>query len=106
MTYCGYAARIEYSEEDGCLIGRVAGIKDLITFHGDSVEEIRQAFKEAVDFYLVTCAESGREPQKTFSGRIMLRLRPELHAYLAIQARTEGKSLNSLVTEVLESFAE
>ncbi len=52
MTYKGYTARIEYSEEDDCLVGRVAGIRDIITFHGNSVKEIQKAFKEAIDFYL------------------------------------------------------
>ena len=52
MRYKGYSARIEYSDEDGCFVGRVAGIRDLLTFHGESVDEVRQAFKEALDFYL------------------------------------------------------
>jgi predicted HicB family RNase H-like nuclease len=106
MTHRGYAARIEYSDEDGCLIGRVAGIQDIITFHGDSVEEIRQAFAEAVDFYIDTCEHRGREPQTPFSGRLMLRLPTELHARLAIQAQIEGRSLNSLVTDALAQYAD
>lgn len=52
MTHKGYAASIEYSEEDGCLIGRITGIRDIVSFHGDSVDEIRRAFEESVDFYL------------------------------------------------------
>jgi predicted HicB family RNase H-like nuclease len=106
MSYRGYAARIEYSDEDGCLIGRIAGIQDIVSFHGDSVEDIRRVFQEAVDFYLDTCAERGREPRKPFSGRLMLRLPPELHARLAIQAQAAGKSLNSLVTETLSQAAD
>ena len=106
MTYRGYAARIEYSDEDGCFVGRVAGIQDIITFHGGSVDEIRRAFEAAVDFYLDTRSESGREPQKPFSGRLTLRLPPELHAYLAIQAETEGKSLNSLVVGALTQVSD
>jgi len=64
MTYKGYSARIEYSDEDECFVGRVAGIRDIITFHGESVEEIRQAFKESMDFYLETCAEGGETANK------------------------------------------
>ncbi len=105
MTHRGYAARIEYSDEDACLIGRVAGIQDIITFHGDSVAEIRRSFEEAVDFYLDTCAERGRKPQKPYSGRLMLRLPPELHATLAVQAEAEGRSLNSLVSDALSQAA-
>lgn len=106
MTHRGYAARIEYSDEDGCFVGRVAGIQDIITFHGESVDEIRHAFVEAVDFYLGSCSKSGREPQKPFSGRLSLRLPPELHANLAIQAETQGKSLNSLVVDTLAQASE
>lgn len=105
MTYRGYAARIEYSEADECLIGRIAGINDIITFHGDSVEEIRKVFEESVDFYLESCAKSGREPNKPYSGRLMLRLPPELHARLAVEAQTQGKSLNNFLAEKLSDSA-
>ncbi|MDL2260390.1 type II toxin-antitoxin system HicB family antitoxin [Deltaproteobacteria bacterium OttesenSCG-928-K17] len=106
MTYKGYAAAIVYSSEDDSLIGHLVGIRDVITFHGDSVDEIRQAFEKAVDFYLDNCSKSGREPQKPFSGRLSLRLPPELHANLAIQAETQGKSLNSLVVDTLAQASE
>jgi predicted HicB family RNase H-like nuclease len=64
MNYRGYAARIEYSDEDQLLVGHVAGIHDMIGFHGESISELRQAFEEAVDDYLETCQRLGREPQK------------------------------------------
>ena len=64
MMYKNYTAAIEYSEEDGCLIGRLQGIRDIVSFHGDSVEAIRAAFEEAVDFYLESCAKAVKEPQK------------------------------------------
>jgi predicted HicB family RNase H-like nuclease len=56
MIHRNYTARIKYSDEDACFIGRIAGIKPIITFHGDSVYEIRQVFQEAVDFYIETCS--------------------------------------------------
>ncbi len=105
MTYKGYAACIEYSEEDGCLVGRIAGIRDIVSFHGDSVDEIRRAFEESVDFYLDTCAKEGISPNKPYSGHISLRMPPELHAKLAIQADIRGKSLNSWVVEALSDSA-
>lgn len=64
MNYKGYAARLEYSEEDDLCVGHIAGIRDVISFHGSSVEELRAAFVEAVDDYLDTCAKLGRAPQK------------------------------------------
>jgi predicted HicB family RNase H-like nuclease len=57
MNYKGYAARIEYSEEDGLFVGHIAGIKDIVGFHGESVQELRNAFEEAVTDYLDTCAK-------------------------------------------------
>lgn len=63
MTFKGYAARIEYSDEDFCFIGRIAGINDVVGFHAESVTELKAAFEEAVDDYLDTCKKLNREPQ-------------------------------------------
>lgn len=101
MTYKSYAAHIAYSDEDECFVGRVAGIRDSITFHGESVQEIRAAFCEAVDFYLTTCFERGEEPNKPHSGKILLRLDPAVHAHIAFQAQAHGKSINQYAGEVL-----
>ena len=64
MTYKEYTAQIVYSEEDGCFIGDLVGIRDIVSFHGDTLEEIREAFEEAVDDYLLTCQEFNHPPQK------------------------------------------
>ena len=101
MKYKGYAARIEYRDEDGCFVGHIAGIRDVVGFHGESVAELRSSFEEAVDDYLETCAKLGREPQKTYSGKLMLRIPPDIHAAVAIAAETSGKSINKLVAEIL-----
>jgi predicted HicB family RNase H-like nuclease len=101
MTYKGYIGTVEYSEEDACLFGRVAGIRDIITYEGESVTDIRVAFEEAVDDYLTHCAESGKEPNKHYSGKFMLRIDPSLHARLAAKALTAGKSLNQYAADAL-----
>jgi len=101
MTYRGYAARVEYSDEDGCFIGRIAGIRDIVTFHGDSVKELRAAFEEAVEDYTETCESEGLVPQRPYSGKVMLRIPPEIHARAAMQAEAHGKSLNQWVAQVL-----
>ena len=102
MEHKGFAARVEYSEEDGCFIGHIAGIRDVIGFHGESVAELRAAFEEAVDDYLATCKKLGKEPNNPYSGQFRLRLAPELHARAAMLAETRGKSLNTWVSEVIE----
>lgn len=101
MKYQGYAARIEYSDDDGLFIGHVAGIRDVIGFHGESVGELREAFEEAVDDYLATCSKLGREPQRPFSGKLSLRLDPQLHAQVAIKAELSNQSINQWVVERL-----
>ena len=106
MTYKGYAARIEYSDEDQLLVGHVAGIRDVIGFHGESVAELRAAFEEAVDDYLETCERLGREPQKAYSGKLSLRLEPALHASVAAKAELADKSINQWVNEVLSRAAQ
>ncbi|MDH1007925.1 type II toxin-antitoxin system HicB family antitoxin [Pseudomonas nicosulfuronedens] len=101
MKYQGYAARIEYSDDDGLFIGHVAGIRDVIGFLGESVGELREAFEEAVDDYLATCSKLGREPQRPFSGKLSLRLDPQLHAQVAIKAELSNQSINQWVVERL-----
>jgi predicted HicB family RNase H-like nuclease len=101
MTYKGYAARIEYSDEDECFIGHLAGIKDVIGFHADDVKGLRTAFVEAVDDYLSTCEKVGRAPQKPYSGKLMLRVPPEVHAHAVMMAEAHGMSLNQWAANVL-----
>lgn len=102
MRYRDYTARIEYSDEDSCFVGHIAGIRDVVGFHGESVAELRTAFEEAVDDYLETCAQLGRTPQKPYSGKVLLRIDPALHARAAARAEAEGKSLNLWAQELFQ----
>lgn len=104
-SYKGYSARIEYDDEDGIFTGRIAGIRDAVGFHADSVAELREAFHEAVDDYLETCARVGKEPQKAFSGQMMFRVSPEVHRKAAVAAELAGKSLNQWAEDVLSRAA-
>lgn len=99
MTYKGYAARIEYSDEDGCLVGRVVGINNVIGFHGESVGEMRRAFEEAVDDYLATCEKAGRPAQTPASGKFVVRMEPELHFAVAAIAEASGQSMNTWLVD-------
>ena len=105
MTDQGYAARIDYYDEDGIFTGRLAGIRDGVGFHADTVAGLRAAFHEAVDDYLETCARLGRPPQRAFSGQMMFRVKPEVHRKAALAAELAGKSLNAWAEEVLERAA-
>jgi predicted HicB family RNase H-like nuclease len=106
MNYKDYAARIDYSEEDGVFVGHIAGIRDVVGFHGESVQALRAAFEEAVNDYLETCAKLGRDPQKPYSGKLSLRLEPELHATVAMKAELAHKSINQWVADVISREAQ
>lgn len=102
MTYKGYAARVEFDAEDRIFFGRLAGIRDIVSFQGETVNELEAAFKEAVDHYLDNCAKLGEEPNKPYSGKLTLRIPPSIHAAIATEAETSGKSLNKWVAETLD----
>lgn len=105
MSYKGYAARIDYDDADGIFTGRLAGIRDGVGFHADTVEALRAAFHEAVEDYLETCVQVGKEPQRAYSGQMMFRVRPEVHRKAALAAELSGKSLNQWAEEVLAKAA-
>jgi predicted HicB family RNase H-like nuclease len=105
MSYKSYSARIEYDDDDGIFTGRIAGIRDGVGFHADTVEALRDAFHEAVEDYIETCAKTGKEPQKSFSGQVMFRVDPEVHRKAALAAEISGKSLNQWAEEVLDRAA-
>ena len=101
MTYKGYAALVEFDADDHIFAGRLVGIDDIVTFHGASVDELEAGFRESVDHYLETSERLGRKPQKPYSGKLMLRVAPDLHARLATAAELSGKSLNQWASEAL-----
>jgi predicted HicB family RNase H-like nuclease len=102
MKYKGYHAKVEYDPDDHIFVGHIIGIRDIVGFHGDSVQAIESAFAEAVDNYLAACAEMGQEPNRPYSGNLMLRIPAEVHAAVAAAAETSGKSINQWAAGVLE----
>ena len=102
MTYKGYIGTVHYSEEDEIFHGKIEAINDLIMFEGASVKELKKAFHEAVDDYLETCKEMGREPQKPFKGSFNVRIPSDLHRKAVESATRMGVSLNQLVQKALE----
>ena len=105
MSYNGFAARVEYDAEDRIFVGHVAGIRDIVGFHGESVAELEAAFHEAVDDYIAACKKLGQTPDKPYSGRVMLRLPPEVHARASAAAQVQGLSFNQWAAQVLDTAA-
>ncbi|WP_257255133.1 MULTISPECIES: type II toxin-antitoxin system HicB family antitoxin [unclassified Endozoicomonas] len=97
MKHRGYIAKVEYDNEDRIFLGHLAGIKDIVGFHGSSVDELETAFHEAVDEYIAISEKTGRPVQRPYSGNLMLRISPEVHAAAATAAEAKGKSLNQWV---------
>jgi predicted HicB family RNase H-like nuclease len=101
MKYKGYESVVEFDDEAEIFHGEIINIRDVITFQGSSVEELKQAFQDSVDDYLEFCQERGEEPDKPFSGKFVVRIDPQLHKVMTIRARQEGKSLNSWIEQRL-----
>ena len=102
MEYKGYLGKVEFDDEAEIFHGEVINLRDVITFQGESVQELRQTFQESVDDYLAFCAERKEEPEKPFSGTFTVRVTPELHRELSIQAKLANQSLNSWIGVLLE----
>lgn len=102
MLHKGYTARIEYDERDHILVGRLLGIRWIISFHADTVSALREEFVKAVDDYLADCKAEGVKPEKPASGKLLLRVPPEVHGKALVAAQAAGKSLNQWASEVLQ----
>ncbi len=102
MEYKGYLGHIEYDDQAEIFHGEVIHTRDVITFQGTSVAELRKAFKDSIDDYLAFCAERGEQPDKPFSGQFVTRISPDLHRNITAAATISGQSLNSWVSEQLE----
>ena len=92
MWKAGYQARVELDEEAGVFHGEVINTRDVSTFQGSSVDELKQAFEDSVDDYLEFCASRGEDPEKPFSGKFLVRVPPEVHREIMTKARRQGKS--------------
>ena len=105
MTYRGYTAQMDFDTEDKIIVGRVVDIDDIITFHGTSVAEFESAFKTAVDGYIHACGQFGQTADKPASGRLMLRVKPSVHAAAVKASARSGQSLNKWAEKVLGQAA-
>ena len=90
MTYQGYTAKIELDDRDNIFVGRILGIRSIISFHGRSVADLRKEFKLAINDYLEDCRENGLSPEKPASGKLLLRVPPEVHSKAMIAAYSTG----------------
>ena len=102
MRYKGYEATVEFDEIDELFFGNVINTRDVILFDGKTVDELKQSFEAAINEYLEDCEREGKEPDKPFSGQFNLRISPELHRKISLQAKKHHVSLNTFIEQALE----
>ncbi len=101
LEYKNYFGSVEYSAADEIFHGKILGITDHITYEGDSVTSLREDFAEAVEDYLASCRELGKEPEKRYKGTFNVRISPQLHKQLVIYSKRRGQSLNKSVEQAI-----
>lgn len=105
MEYKGFIADVEYDGDMDSFMGTVLNISSPITFYGKNTEELHKEFASSIETWFAICRERGIEPEKPYSGRMTIRMAPELHKLLAVAAAKSGKSLNSWVVDSLKAMA-
>lgn len=105
LTYNGYVGHVEFDSDADIFHGEIIGIRDVITFQGKTVDEIKQSMKDSLEDYFDMCRKHKKEPEKPFSGKLIVRLNSELHRKVACAALREGKSINKWIAETLETKA-
>ncbi len=102
LEYKGYIGDATFDSVAHLFHGEIINTRDVITFQGTSVEELEKAFRDSIDDYLEWCREDGVEPEKPYSGRLLLRISPELHSKIAAKAKEEKISINKFAEEALQ----
>ena len=103
MEYKGYLGKVDVDGDE--FYGTVVNLhRDHVDFRGKTIDEVRQAFHDSVDFYLDGCSKDGEEPEKPFSGKFVVRLSPVTHRRASTLARIKAQSLNVVVVEALEEY--
>ena len=102
FSYKGYIGKVDYDDEAGIFHGEVINTRDVITFQGKSVGELKKALKGSVEDYLEFCKQRGEEPDRPFSGKFVVRIPENVHREVFFRAKSAGKSLNAWIREVIE----
>jgi len=102
LLYKEFIGTVHYSTKDSVFYGKIEGINDLVTFEGETVQELKTSFEEAVEDYIELCKEVDKEPLKSFKGSFNVRIAPKLHSKAFKFASLKGTSLNQLVSEAIE----
>lgn len=104
LRYKDYHGSVIYSDEDQILHGRILGIRDMVTFEGENVKELKGNFIQAVDEYLSFCEAEGKTPDVPFKGTFNVRLNGDLHMRAALLAEEKNEKLNKVINDAVEEY--
>lgn len=104
LKYKDYQGSVEFDEDRTVLRGKILFINDLVTYESETAAGLRKGFEAAVDDYLETCKQLGRDPAKAFSGVFNVRVEPDCHKALAQIANDDGRTLNATVAEAMRQY--
>jgi predicted HicB family RNase H-like nuclease len=105
MIHDGYVASVELDEDAGLFHGEVINTRDVLTFQGHTLDELKAAFADTIADYVEWCRERGKEPDRPYSGNFTVRMSPDLHRRVATAAARDGKSLNAFIADALARLA-
>lgn len=106
LKHRGYYGSIEASPEDNCLFGKLQFIRSLVTYEGETVAELSQAFRDAVDDYLEMCEQLGHDPEVPCKGSFNVRVGHDLHLAASVAATQQSITLNDLTRRALSEYLE
>ena len=106
LNYKGFIGSVHFSADDNVFYGKVEGINDLVTFEGETVTGLTQAFRHVVDEHIKDCEAENIAPEKSYKGNFNVRISPELHRRIAVTAKMKGVSINKFVSEALSKTVE
>ena len=100
-----YTYRLTWSEEDGEHVGLCVEFPGL-SWLDSSPEKALNGIRKLVKATLADMAKSGESPPeplslRLYSGKFMVRVPPDIHRMLALQAAESGVSLNRLTSSKL-----
>ena len=102
LSYKGFIGSVHFSARDDVFFGKVEGINDLITFEGDSVNELKTAFRYVIDEHIKDCENESIPIENSYNGNLNLELTPDLHRRVAIMAKAHGSTLNAFIKKAIE----
>jgi predicted HicB family RNase H-like nuclease len=102
LTYKGFIGFVQFSSDDNVFCGKVEGINDLITFEGQTVQELKEAFQYVIDEHIKDCEKENVPLKKSYKGSFNIRLTPDLHRKAAVTAKMRGQTLNEFIKKSIE----